>query len=252
MSATTAAVPVRVLGVEVLDELRGVVRDPATMFFSVAMPVGFYALFVTMFGSGQIGGLPVATSMLASFGAYGAVAVTLLNPGIGVAEDRSRGWLRVKKASAVPVATTLLAKVLATLPYALAVLVAMTGVWMVTASGGLDAPTWVRLVAVLVAGALPFALVGLAVGFVASANATPAILHAVLIPSAVASGLWMPLEFLPAPIQAVAPFLPTYHLAQLALAQLTGAGMLDHALALLLTTIAAAALAGLAYRKLRV
>lgn len=72
----------------------------------------------------------------------------------------------------------------------------------------------------LVAGALPFALLGLAVGFLASANATPAILHAVLIPSAVASGLWMPLELLPAPIQAVAPVLPTYHLAQLALAQL--------------------------------
>ncbi len=252
MSETTAALPVRVLGIELLDELRGVVRDPATMFFSVAMPVGFYALFVTMFGSGQVDGLPAATSILATFGAYGAVAVTLLNPGIGVAEDRGRGWLRVKKASAVPVATTLAAKVLATLPYSLTVLVAMTVVWMVTAGGGIDAPTWARLVAVLVAGALPFALLGLAVGFVASANATAAILQAVLIPSAVASGLWMPLESLPEPIQAVAPFLPTYHLGELALAQLTGAGALDHALVLVLTTLVTAGLAGLAYRKLRV
>ncbi|MGH8776494.1 MAG: hypothetical protein ACRDWI_15460 [Jiangellaceae bacterium] len=48
MTAATAGVPVRVLGIELLDELRGVLRDPATLFFSVAMPVGFYALFAVL------------------------------------------------------------------------------------------------------------------------------------------------------------------------------------------------------------
>ncbi|MGH8776332.1 MAG: hypothetical protein ACRDWI_14605 [Jiangellaceae bacterium] len=38
-----------------------------------------------MFDAEQIAGVPVGVSMLATFGTYGAVAVTLLNPGIGVA-----------------------------------------------------------------------------------------------------------------------------------------------------------------------
>jgi ABC-2 type transport system permease protein len=52
----------------------------------------------------------------------------------------------------------------------------------------------------------------------------------------IASGLWLPLEILPEFVQGLAPFLPTYHLAQLALAQLTGADALVHVVALLITT----------------
>jgi ABC-2 type transport system permease protein len=48
--------PLRVLGVELLDELRGIGREPAALFFSVLMPVGFYALFASLFdGYRQLG-----------------------------------------------------------------------------------------------------------------------------------------------------------------------------------------------------
>lgn len=250
-NAAPAAVPARVLGVELLDELRVLVRDPAALFFSAAMPIGFYALFSAMFGTEQIDGVAFDTTMPATFGAYAAVGVTLLNPGIGVAEDRARGWLRTKQVSAVPVATTLVAKVLATLPGTVVVLAAIAAVSRTRPGPAIEPGTWARLVAVLVAGALPFALLGLAVGFVASANATSAVLHAVLIPSAVASGLWMPLEILPGPVQALAPLLPTYHLGELALAQLDGEPAADHALVLAITTVVLACLAGLAYRRHR-
>ncbi len=244
---------IRVFGVEVLDELRGILREPATLFFSVLMPVGFFALFVPLFGHyRQPGGLPAAATMVATYGTFGVLSVVLLNPGIGVAEDRSRGWLRVKKVSAVPVSTTLLAKILATLPYALAVLLAMTAVSLVVAGPVLGFDTWLRLAGVLLLGALPFALIGLAIGFIASSNAAVAILNALFIPMSVASGLWMPLEIMPEFVQRLAPFLPTYHLARLALAQLTGAPTAVHVLALLLTTAVGGVAAGLAYRNLRV
>lgn len=251
-SPRTTGVEARVLGVEVLDELRTSLRDPAALFFSIAMPVGFYALFSAVFGAEQIDGVSFDTTMLATFGAYGAIGVTLLNPGIGVAEDRARGWLRIKKVSAVPVATTLLAKVLAAVPGVLLVLGAMSLVSLTRPGPGVDPTTLARLIGVLVLGALPFALLGLAVGFVASANATSAALHAVLITSAVASGLWMPLEILPAPVRAVAPYLPPHHLGELALAQLTGGPAVEHVLVLVLTTIVLAGLAARCYRGLRV
>ncbi|SDG25856.1 ABC-2 type transport system permease protein [Lentzea fradiae] len=241
----------KVFGVELTDELRGIVREPAALFFSIIMPVAFFALFVSLFGKLGGGEVPAGTAMLATFGAFGAISVVLMNPGIGVASDRERGWLRAKQVSAVPIGVTLTAKVVAALPYALGVLLAMTVTAAVT--GVLDASPGavLRLLAVLVFGALPFALLSLAIGFQVGPGTAAAVLNAVLLPSAVLSGLWMPLEIMPAFFSDVARFLPTYHLGRLALAQLTGGPALTHVLVLLGTTIVTAALAAVSYRRAR-
>jgi ABC-2 type transport system permease protein len=65
-------------------------------------------------------------------------------------------------------------------------------------------------------------------------------------------GRVVPIEILPGFVQAVAPILPTYHLAQLAHAQMEAGPWLSHALALLATTAIAAVLAALSVRKMRV
>jgi ABC-2 type transport system permease protein len=246
-------IDLRILGVEVGEGLRAIVREPTALFFSVLMPVLFFALFASLFGGYTTpDGIPAGASMLATYGTFAVVSVMLINPGVTVADDRTRGWLRVKKVSAAPIGTTIAAKVLAALPYAVASLLAISAISLVIAGPVLDVGTWLRLMGVLLVGSLPFALFGLAVGFLASANAAVAILNAIMMPMVIASGLWMPLEFLPAFVQDIAPFLPTYHLAQLAQAQLTGAGGLGHLAALLVTTIVGGALAGFAYRNLRV
>lgn len=252
-TVTTTVSPWPVLRVEVGEGLRAIVREPAALFFSVLMPVAFFALFTSIFGrEAQPGGLPYGATALATYGAFGAVSVMLLNPGIGVAEDRTRGWLKVKKVSATPLPVNLAARVLAALPYAVAVLGAMSVVSVLVAGPVLSVGTWLALVGVLVLGSLPFALLGMAVGFVASSNAAAAILNALFFPMSIASGLWFPLELLPGWLAAIAPVLPTYHLAQLAMAQLTGAPALGHVLALVVTTAVAAVLAGVAYRNLRI
>jgi ABC-2 type transport system permease protein len=243
-----------VLRVEVGEGLRAILREPTALFFSVLMPVGFYTLFTSIFGAQQPpgAGLPYAATSLATYGTFGVVSVMLLNPGIGVAEDRTRGWLRIKMVSATPIGVSLAARVIAALPYAVGVIVAMSAASLLIAGPVLDVGTWARLVAVLVVGSLPFALFGLAIGFVTSAGATAAILNALLFPMVLASGLWIPLELMPGWVQAVAPFLPTYHLAELAGAQLTGAPAAGHLAAVLLTTAFGAVAAGVAYRNLRV
>jgi len=77
------------------------------------------------------------------------------------------------------------------------------------------------------------------------------VLNAILIPSAVVSGMWMPLEIMPAFFADIARFLPTHHLSELAKAQLTGAPVLTHVLVLVGTTIVTAALAAVSYRHAR-
>lgn len=241
----------QVFAVELADEVRSIVREPAALVFSVLMPVGFFALFVAIFGRYGSGGLPGGTAMLATFGTYGVIVVTMMNPGIGVAQDRERGWLRAKQVSAVPIVLTLAAKVTAALVYAFGVLAVMVAT--AAALGVLAAsPTeLVRLGVVLLLGSFPFALLGLAVGFQARANASAAILNAVLMPVAVLSGLWIPLAVLPAFFRQVAPFLPTYHLAELARAQFGGGEILLHVSVLVVTMMVAAWLAAVSYRRAR-
>lgn len=239
----------RILAVEVRDELYTLIREPAAMFFTVAMPVGFFALFAGLFGQQPASpGISVATFMLASFGVFGVVGVTLMSPGIGVAEDREHGWLRVKRVSPVPLPTTLLAKVIAALPIAVGVLAAMTAVTIAMGLFDASVTTWLRLIGILLIGSIPFALIGLAVGFTASARAAPAILNAVFIPMSVASGLWLPLNQLPEFVQRIAPYLPTYHLSQIGMNMLAGVSSTGHWLALGITTMIGALAAGLAYR----
>ncbi|MBY5163691.1 ABC transporter permease [Nitriliruptoria bacterium AS10] len=225
------------LALEVRDEMRMIRREPATLFFSIVMPVAFFALFVGMFGAETTGdGLPAGTVMLATFGAYGAIAATMSTPGIGLATIRENGWLEAVKVSPVPVGVSLAAKVIATVPYVVGILGAMT----VTsaAMGVLDITLgqWLLLVVALIVGCQVFALLGLAVGAIASPNATTAILNAILLPLAIAGGLWFPLESLPDFVATIAPWLPTYHLAKLAAAPLGGGPWLGHLVVLVVAT----------------
>jgi ABC-2 type transport system permease protein len=81
----------------------------------------------------------------------------------------------------------------------------------------------VKLLAILVAGSLPFCAMGLAIGYFVGPNSAVATINLIYLPLSFCSGLWVPIMFLPKLLQKVAHFLPPYHLAQLALG-VVGAG----------------------------
>lgn len=248
---TTSPSRLRLLALDVRDEMRLLRREPAALFFSVIMPVAFYALFVAMFGGEAAEGSsrPVGTLMLTTFGTYGAIIAPMMNPGIGRAEDRRTGWLEVRSVSPVPIGVSLAAKSVATVPFVVGILIAMTGASATLGVLQITLVEWSLLMAALVVGSQSFALLGLAVGALASPNATTAILNAIVIPISIASGLWFPLEALPAWVTGVAPWLPTYHLAQLAAVPLEGGPWLHHLGVLIAFTAGTGLLAALAWRR---
>jgi ABC-2 type transport system permease protein len=81
---------------------------------------------------------------------------------------------------------------------------------------------WLELIAILIFGAAPFCALGCAIGFLAGPNSAPPITNLIYLPMSLASGLWMPLEFLPRFVRVIAPFLPPYHLSRLALGAMGG------------------------------
>lgn len=250
--ARTTPSALRLLGAELQDEFRGVRRDPTAWFFSVAMPVGFYALFSSLFGSEVADdGARVGTLMLANFGAFGVLLVATMNPGISLAEDRQRGWLRVKRTWAVPLPVSMAGKVVFAMPMIVIVLSLMTAVAFALGDLELAVGNWFVLLGALLVGALPFVFIGLTVGSLLGTNAAVAVLNAIVLPSAVVGGLWFPLEMLPDAVQSVAPFVPTYHLSQLAIGVVEGGEVVGHLLALLGASVVTALIAGVAYRRIR-
>lgn len=237
----------RMLRLEIRDELMAILREPTALFFSVAMPVLFYTMFVGLIG---VEG-PTDAGMLAPFGTFAVLAVVIMSPGIGLADARERGWLRVKRVSGTPLWITLLAKVMAALPYAVLVLLAMTASAGLIGSMTVDIGLLARVFLVLVLGALPFTFFSLAVGARAGTNASSAILNAVLMPMVIASGLWFPHEIMPDWVVKIGETLPTYHLAELAMVQVEGGAWLGHLGVLGVTAVVGVVVAGMAYRSAR-
>lgn len=199
-------------------------RMPAYAIPSIAFPVMFYALFGLAFGSGRVTSTTTMSAyLIATYGAFGVIGAALFGFGVGVAIERGQGWMTLKRATPMPPMAYFAAKLaMATLFSAIIVLLlAVLG----SAFGGVRfaAATWVELFVTLVLGAIPFGAMGLALGYVAGPNSAPAIVNVLYLPMSFASGLWIPIEVLPPFVRAIAPFLPPYHLAQLAL-NVIGAG----------------------------
>jgi ABC-2 type transport system permease protein len=228
-------------------------RLPAYAIPTIAFPVMFYLLFgIALSGSRMTGGRNVSDYLLATYGAFGVIGAGLFAFGVGVAVERAQGWLLVKRASPMSPGVYLFGKVAASMVFAAAIVVLLA--LCAAGLGGvrLGVAQWILLMLTLVVGTVPFCAIGLALGYAAGPNSAPAIVNLVHLPAALASGLWMPVEMLPRGMRLLSPWLPQYHLGQLALT-ITGrasdANTAEHLLALAVWTIGGLAAAMWAYRR---
>ena len=76
--------------------------------------------------------------------------------------------------------------------------------------------TWIALAFRLMIGSIPFIGLGFALAYLLSPSAAPAVANLLFIVLAFGSGLLIQVEQMPDVMQSIAPFLPTYHYAQLA------------------------------------
>ena len=159
----------------------------------------------------------VSTYMLATYGAFGVMNTALFAFGVGVAAERGQGWMLFKRATPMPPFAHFAGKLAMSLLFGTIMIGALFLVGATAGGVRLPAATWLSLAGALIAGTLPFAAFGLAVGYWAGPNSAVAVLNLVALPSAFGSGMWIPIQMLPAVVKRIALFLPPYHYAQLAL-----------------------------------
>jgi len=222
------------------------VRTPDYSLPTLLFPLMFYAFFGLLMIPG--GALP----LLCTFATFGVMGAALFAFGVGIATERAQGWLRLLRASPAPIGAVILGKASGALLFALIIVVSMATLAALFGDVRLATGQWLGLAGVLVAGSLPFCLMGLAFGLWLKPNAAPAVLNLVYLPLGFLSGLWIPANQFPGILQSVAEWLPPYHLAALALdiAGVREANIAQSVLHLGVFTLICLALTGAGWRRL--
>jgi ABC-2 type transport system permease protein len=198
-------------------DLLKMLRLPVYSVASIAFPVMFYVLFGVIFGKQGSGGADVPRYLLASYGTFGVIGASLFGFGVGIAMERGQGWLQVKRASPMPPAAYIVAKLFTCMAFSTVIVLVLMLVGVTAGSVHLSLLQAAALFLVLVLGSIPFCALGLAISYFVGPNSAPAIVNLLYLPLSFCSGLWLPVNMLPHFLQRIAPALPPYHLGQLAL-----------------------------------
>ena len=219
--ATSLLRNLRIFAREARFEFVRLLRTRTFSLSVIGYPVMFYTIFGLLVNRGQsLDGVVVAKYLLGSYAVFGAVGAALFGIGVGMAADLSAGWLELKRASPMPPLAYLLAKCCTAMAFGAIIVSLLTVLGIAFGHVHLTLDEYARMIAFTLAGAIPFASLGLVVALLVPLNSAPGIANLIYLPMSFCSGLWMPFQFLPHAIKLIAPFLPTYHLAQLILGSL--------------------------------
>ena len=196
-------------------------RNREAAFFTFFLPVIFFLIFGSVYGSDHIslasGEKPVKASSFLEAGmiGYGVAATCFAGLGITLVVRRESGILKRIRATPLPALTYLLAVLASTFVVFLieAVLIIAIGrlLFSVNVPGRL-----ISLAAVLALGALAFAALGLGItGLVRSSEGSSAVINAVYLPMAIISGTFFSPKSYPEFLRVIADVLPLTHYTEL-------------------------------------
>ncbi len=191
-------------------ELLKIFRSPPAVVFGIGFPTFFFLIFGNTFSEAY------APTILASYAAYGAFIVAFQSFSISLATERGLGWNKLLRTTPMSSALYLGSKFLVIILTGIISMLLLFAVASLTGKVHMDLAVWAELLGMMVIGMVPLSLMGLFVGLVGSANLTTALSTVLMLVLSFASGLWVPLSLLPDVVRKIAPFLPSYHLGQLA------------------------------------
>ncbi len=215
-STTSPAAKPLLYWLECKSEILKAIRTPQFAVPTIAFPVVFYLIFGVILAGDN--GAGRARYLLATFGAFGVLGPALFGFGVNVANERNNGWLDLKKISPMPISAYILAKLFMAIAFGFIVILMLTTISLTMGGLQMSLADWSIMTATQLLSAIPFALMGMAIGFRVSTEAAPAIVNVLFLLMSVFGGLWVPINLFPEILQKVAWALPTFHSGQLALA----------------------------------
>ena len=187
-------------------ELLRMVRNSPYLIFVLALPAGFYLLYTHMYNAGgTLGHTTWGAYSMVSMAVFGGIGAALNTLGTRFAAERTSGWTRLLRTTPLSAGAYVSAKIaaamLSAIP-AIALLLLLGG-----AVNGIALPmgTWVAIGGLVLLGVLPFAALGLVLGFLFDSSAAQPVQVILWLALSMLGGLWTPLKFLPAVFSRIAP-----------------------------------------------
>jgi ABC-2 type transport system permease protein len=192
-------------------EVRRAMRSTRFVVFTVAMPVALFFLYVGMFASGKQDAVGV---IMVNMTCYGALTAALF-AGTRVAVERSAGWQRQLRLTPLSGPGYLIGKGVT------AMMLALPGVILVPLIAGvfegvrLDPAQWLRVTLGVWLAVIPFAVLGLLLGQIGTAESMQPIMSIVMMVMSLLGGVFIPIDGMPSGLLSFAKLLPSYWLTQI-------------------------------------
>ena len=192
-------------------------REPASVFFTVALPLIFLFLFSSIFGNQtvHVDGHKVKTTVYLVPGivTLAAVSATIVNLAITFTILREKGLLKRVRSTPLPPWIYLGGRVLTATALSAIMVVAVTVLGRLVYGVPVPTSTLPGLVLTLIIGTAACCTLGFALtSLIPSEGAAPAITNAVILPLYFFSGIFIPEDNLPAGMKFVGALFPVRHL----------------------------------------
>jgi ABC-2 type transport system permease protein len=190
-------------------------RSPASVFFTVLLPLIFLFIFTGLFGSDTIeeyGGIEVSTYYVPGIITLAVVSATLQSLAINLTEARESGRLKRTRSTPLPAWAFVAGRVGNSFVISLLMCVLVTLIGNVLFDVAIPTQTIPALVVTLVVGAFAFSCLGFALtAAIPSEDAAPPMTNAILLPLYFLSGVFIPDTQIPDGVLAVADAFPVRH-----------------------------------------
>jgi ABC-2 type transport system permease protein len=204
-------------------EVRRALRNPRFLMFTMVFPVVIFLIDVGAFGKGNVPGTAAgyASYLMVSMAAWGAF-MAAMNTGARTAVERAAGWQRQLRLTPLRPTSYLIAKgtvgtVVALPPILLVALVGVAAEGVRLSAGG-----WVQVILGVWVATIPFAVLGLLVGQLATSETMQVFTTGLMIVLGFLGGVLIPVTVFPHWMAAVAKVLPSYWLADIGHGALVG------------------------------
>ncbi len=205
-------------------EVGRLLRSWRFLAITVGFPVIFYILFLGDHTAGKVvdGTVPWRVYLMISMCSFGALVAALNAAGTRLSMERASGWARQLRVTPLPAWSYVATKVVASMLVVLPVIVLVEAVGAGFGDVRLATTTWIGLTLLLWATSLPFAVLGVFIGFLVAPEAAFPVVTGLMFVLGYFGGLFTPVDQMPGPLQFIAHLIPSYHQVSLALASVDG------------------------------
>jgi ABC-2 type transport system permease protein len=205
-------------------EVGRLLRSWKFLAITIGFPVIFYMLFLGDHTAGKVvdGTVPWRTYLMVSMCSFGALVAALNAAGTRLSMERASGWARQLRVTPIPAWSYVGTKIVASMLVVLPVIVLVEAVGASFGDVRLAATTWVGLTILLWVTSLPFAVLGVFIGFLVTTEAAFPVVTGLMFVIGYFGGLFTPIDQMPGALQFVAHLMPSYHQVSLALASIDG------------------------------